>query len=272
MNNLFKIIIVFMIIIVASMKKEKIIFNNLLLLIQFITRIPIKLSLACEKKNFKEASIFFPVVGAIIGAIEFLIFYLTSKILPMSFVAIITVVSGIFLTGGLHMDGLGDTCDGFFSFRSRERIIEIMKDSRVGAFGVIAMIIDILVRILGVYYIGINNIGYMIIIIPMISRLFTVFVCLIGKNAKKEGTGTLYIENTSRIYFLGALTLTLLIGTMAFSFKTIGILLLGGFITTLLFNRMCKIKINGHSGDTLGANNELVELVLFILASSNFIF
>ena len=262
-----ELVIIALIIIISSIDKEKVIFNNLLLLFQFITRIPIKLSLACEKENFKRASIFFPVVGATIGIIEYGIFYLSAKVLPFPMVAVITVLAGIFITGGLHMDGLGDTCDGFFSFRSRERIIEIMKDSRVGSFGVLAMIFDVIVRIFGVYYIGINSMGYMLIIIPMISRMFTVFVCLIGKNAKEKGTGTLYIENTSYKQFFGAVILTVLISNLFCDFFTIGYLLIAGLVVTLLFNGMCKSKIGGHSGDTLGANNELVEICLFIICS-----
>ena len=256
------------IMIIGAIGKEKIFFNNFLLLFQFITRIPVNISLACEKENFRKATLYFPVVGAILGAIEYIVFYITALWLPLPVASIITVIVGIMITGGLHMDGLGDTCDGFFSFRSRERIIEIMKDSRVGSFGVIAMIIDIAVKVLGIYYIGIKSMGYMIIVVPMISRLFTVFIALIGKTAKKDGTGNLYIENTNSIYFIGAMVLTLLIGSLFFNVKYILILLFGGLIVTLLFNSFCNSRIGGHSGDTLGANNEIVELTLFILISS----
>lgn len=262
------ILAIIAIMIFGAIGKEKIFFNNFLLLFQFITRIPVNISLACEKENFGKATLYFPVVGAILGAIEYFVFYITSLWLPLPVVAIITVIVGIIITGGLHMDGLGDTCDGFFSFRSRERIIEIMKDSRVGSFGVLAMIIDIAVKALGIYYIGMKSMEYMIIVVPMISRLFTVFIALIGKTAKKDGTGNLYIGNTNGIYFTGAMTLTLLIGNLFFNVKYILILLLGGLIVTLLFNSFCNSKIGGHSGDTLGANNEIVELTLFMLISS----
>lgn len=262
-----ELIAVAVIIIAGSIDKEKMIFNNLLLLTQFITRIPIKLSLACTQENFKRASLFFPVVGVFIGAIEYGVFYLTSRLFPIPMAAVITVMAGVFITGGLHMDGLGDTCDGFFSFRSRERIIEIMKDSRVGSFGVLAVFFDLIIKILGVYYIGIKGIAPMIIVIPMVSRLFTVLVCLIGKNAKEKGTGNLYIGNTSVVYFTGACILTMLIGHMLFPFRAILIMLATGLVVTLLFNVMCKEKIGGHSGDTLGANNELVEICLFIVVS-----
>lgn len=268
MIKVLMILAIIAILIIGAIGKEKIFFNNFLLLFQFITRIPVNISLACEKENFRKATLYFPVVGAILGAIEYFVFYITALWLPLPMVSIITVIVGIMITGGLHMDGLGDTCDGFFSFRSRERIIEIMKDSRVGSFGVIAMIIDIAIKVLGIYYIGIKSMDYMIIVIPMISRLFTVFIALIGKTAKKDGTGNLYIGNTNSIYFIGAIILTLLIGSLFFNVKYILMLLLGGFIVTVLFNSFCNSRIGGHSGDTLGANNEIVELTLFILISS----
>ncbi|MEG0307651.1 MAG: adenosylcobinamide-GDP ribazoletransferase [Clostridium sp.] len=264
-----EIVAITAIMLIGAIGKEKVIFNNFLLLFQFITRIPVNISLACERENFRKATLYFPVVGAILGLIEYGAFYVTSLWLPLPMAAIVTVLIGIMITGGLHMDGLGDTCDGFFSFRSRERIIEIMKDSRVGSFGVIAVIIDIAIKTLGIYYIGIKSMGYMIIVIPMISRLFTVFIALVGKSAKKEGTGNLYIGNTTGMYFTGALTLTILIGNLFFGIGAILTLLLGGLIVTVLFNAFSNSRIGGQSGDTLGANNELVELMLFILVSSS---
>lgn len=268
MNNTIYIIIILTILVLGSIGKRKVVFNDFLLVFQFITRLPINISLQCEKENFKKGTLYFSAVGAIIGILEYGVYFLCSRVLPLPMVAVITVLSGIFITGGLHMDGLGDTCDGFFSFRSRERIIEIMKDSRVGTFGVIAVIIDILLKVVGVYYAGAKGMEYMIIVIPCISRLTLGYLSLVGRTAKETGTGNLYIKNTNIVLFIGSCIIAIALGAIFYPVKIIFILVIIALLISSLFNLYCISKIGGLSGDTLGANNEIIEIILFIIISS----
>ncbi|WP_084315484.1 adenosylcobinamide-GDP ribazoletransferase [Clostridium hydrogeniformans] len=271
MNNLYMDLgILGTIFLLGALGKYKIPFNNFLLITQFITRLPLKISLSCEMEDFKKGTLYFPMVGALIGGIQYLVFIITKAYFPMIIAATFTVLSMVFITGGLHIDGLSDTCDGFFSFKGgKDKIIEIMKDSRVGAFGVIAIIFDITLRILGVYYMGVKGIDYGIIVVPSITRAFTVLLFLIGKPAKEKGSGNLYIGNTTPIKFVGALISAFLIGKILIGYYGALILILSGLIITLLFSRFCSITIQGHTGDTLGANNELVEIGLFLIISSS---
>ncbi len=268
MNIAINIGIIIGIIVAGAIGKGKMLFNDFLLVFQFITRLPVNISLKCEQENFKKGTLYFSVVGAIIGALEYLVFMGSYQILPLPIASVLTVLSGIFITGGLHMDGLGDTCDGFFAFKGKDRIIEIMKDSRVGTFGVIALIMEIIFKIVGIYYLGTKDLAYMIIVVPCISRLSLVYLSLIGKTAKKNGTGNLYIGNTNIIYFMGGIILTLAIGNLFFSIETILFLIVAAIVISSIFNIYCVRRIGGLSGDTLGANNEIIEIALFLILCS----
>lgn len=257
-----------LIFVLGGIKNKKYPFNNFLLILQFITRLPLKINLSCEKENFKNGTLYFPVVGIIIGLIQYLVFIILKPIIPIEIVAIFTVLTGVLVTGGLHIDGLGDTCDGFFAFKGEERIIEIMKDSRVGTFGVLAVIFDMVLRISAISVIGQKGLEVSIIAVPCITRAFTILACYIGKPAKPNGTGNLYIANTNLKYLIGAISIAFLVGNLLLGTKPVSILMLGALIITIIFNRFSKVTIGGHTGDTLGANNELVEILLFVLCGS----
>ncbi|NLN86238.1 MAG: adenosylcobinamide-GDP ribazoletransferase, partial [Syntrophomonadaceae bacterium] len=113
----------------------------------FLTRIPVpQRNRSYDPKVFSRSIIFFPMVGGIIGLVNGGLYLLLGAFLPVHVMAVLIIVVPIFMSGGIHFDGLLDTCDGIFSGRSRERSLEIMKDSRVGSMGVIAGILDILLR------------------------------------------------------------------------------------------------------------------------------
>ena len=161
--------------------------NDFLLFFQFFTRIPINKSLNCGKENFRRGSIFFPVVGLFIGVVQWLIYYLLIEVLPINITAVFVVIIPIVITGGLHVDGLGDTCDGFFSFKGdKHKIIEIMKDSTVGTYATIAVMFDMLMRYVAVSTVIGIDLPLMLIAIPIIARFSVVFISFIGKNAKEN--------------------------------------------------------------------------------------
>ncbi|MBU3161396.1 adenosylcobinamide-GDP ribazoletransferase [Clostridium frigoris] len=240
--------------------------NDFLLFFQFFTRIPINKSLNCEKENFKRGSIFFPIVGLFIGVVQWIIYYLLIKVLPVNITAVFVVIIPIIITGGLHVDGLGDTCDGFFSLKGdKYKIIEVMKDSSVGTYATIAIVFDMLARYAAVTTIIQSDLPFILILAPIIARFTVVFISFIGKNAKEKGSGNIFIGNidVKRLVIAGIITIifgTLLIGTL----KSV-ILIIPGLFLSFLFNKFCESKITGLTGDSLGANNELVEILTMIL-------
>jgi adenosylcobinamide-GDP ribazoletransferase len=240
--------------------------NDFLLFFQFFTRIPINKSLNCEKENFRRGSIFFPVIGLFIGILQWLVFYLLMKVLPVNITALFVVMVPIVITGGLHVDGLGDTCDGFFSFKGdKNKIIEIMKDSTIGTYAGIAIVFDMLARYVAVCTIVEMNLPLMLIATPIIARFTVVFLSFIGKNAKETGSGNIFIGNIHNKQMIIVTIVTLILVPLFIGLSKGIILVASALIFSFLFNKFCESKITGHTGDTLGANNELVEILVMIL-------
>ncbi|NFN87956.1 adenosylcobinamide-GDP ribazoletransferase [Clostridium sporogenes] len=243
----------------------KSILNDFLLMIQFFTRIPVNKNLQCEKENFKRGAFFLPVVAFIIGGMEFLIYLGLKSFLPANVIIVLLILFTAMVTGGIHMDGLADTCDGFFSLRDKERIIEIMKDSRMGAFGTIAMIINLLLKYQLLYSLVLKDCSIAIISAPVIGRISILFLCLSKRTAKKNGSGNIYIGNMSKTIIFFITIIALAMNTYFLGLKITIISFVAVLIITYLFYLLCLNKINGLTGDTLGACNEIGEIT-FLLA------
>ncbi|WP_068498896.1 adenosylcobinamide-GDP ribazoletransferase [Paenibacillus kribbensis] len=113
---------------------------------QFLSRLPVKAELDFSPELLKRSASYYPLVGAVIGLIVWCFAVLVSWVLPPLPCAVLTLVVWVWLTGGLHLDGWMDAADALFSYRSRERMLEIMKDSRVGAMGVIACVLLLMLK------------------------------------------------------------------------------------------------------------------------------
>ncbi|WML35986.1 adenosylcobinamide-GDP ribazoletransferase [Clostridium sp. OS1-26] len=239
---------------------------NFLLMIQFLTRIPVNISLPCEKDDFRRASIFFPVIGLVVGGIQWGVYKLLTNIIPINTVIIIILIVGVIVTGAIHIDGLGDTCDGFFAFKGSDRIIEIMKDSRIGTYACIAIVMDLLLKYTLFSFI-VPKFSIALIAAPMISRCSVLFLGFKGKTAKSTGTGNFFIGNVGIVQFIIGLIITVGVLSLLMTPRYIVILLIAALALSFAFNLFCEKRIGGLTGDTLGANNELVEILTLILIS-----
>jgi adenosylcobinamide-GDP ribazoletransferase len=241
---------------------------NFLLMLQLLTRVPINKALPCENENFKNGANFFGLIGLLIGLCQYILLIVLSKIIHISFAVIAIIIFEILITGALHIDGFSDTCDGFFAFKGKDKIIEIMKDSRIGAFGCIGIVLNLMIKYQGYLLLLGYKSHLFLLIVPMISRFSMILLSYIGKTAKEKGSGNLFINTVTIkeviVNIIFVITLGLLLG---FIFET-AILVFASVIITVLFNLLCNTKINGITGDSLGANNELVMLFSLIIISS----
>jgi len=239
--------------------------NDFLLMIQFFTRIPVNKNLQCEKENFRRGAFFLPVVAFIIGGIELLIYLGLKNFLPPNVIIVLLILFTAMITGGLHMDGLADTCDGFFSLRDKERIIEIMKDSRIGSYGTIALIIDLLLKYQLLYSLVLKGYSIAILLAPIIGRISILFLCLSKRTAKKNGSGNIFIGNMCKPIIFSITIIVLIISTYFLGLKATIIPFIGVLLITYLLYLLCLNKINGLTGDTLGACNELGEITYLLI-------
>ena len=235
--------------------------NGLILAIQFLTRLPMKKQVDFDDENLSRSIFFFPLTGMIIGGIGGLSYYIFGYI-NKDIGAFFAVVSMIIVTGGLHLDGLSDTADGFYSYRDKERVLEIMKDSRIGAFGVIAIILDILLK-----YVILSNLEGNIPLILALSygnsRLVISYIMSTKKIGRKNGLGDMFHKSNPKRYALfgGIIYFTILtILNPIYLIPLLCSFIIGEIITVVTYK-----KIDGFTGDVYGATIELAEIVSLIV-------
>ncbi len=242
-----------------------------LVTLQFITRIPVPQSWTCDfdfDQTYRGV-VSFPVVGIILGVLASAVTLVMFDVLQWgsALSAALYVLLMAVLSGGFHLDGLADTCDGIFSARTPDRMLEIMKDSRLGTHGALALFFVLILKILTVAQIldtSPNQALMIFILAPCASRSWMSLLMYKQKYARESGLGHVYINRLSSQQFY----LTLLLGAAICSWL-LGLQGLIAFAITGMFawvyRRYINDTIGGQTGDTLGAGNELFELC-FLMA------
>lgn len=243
-------------------------------LLQFMTRIPIKADIGFDEE-FHKSIVYFPLVGFVIGLISFFIGILAIMIFDPFITSILIVAGEVILTGGLHIDGLGDTFDAIYSNRDRERMLEIMKDSRLGTNSLLAILFLVLIKI-GLLNSAINsNLMCLIIFMPMISRLGVIVMLYKTVTPRKVGMGNIFIGKATLRMFITAIvyTIVIIVAISKFVFLSTNlnvIKLLLSIVAVMIFDYLFKNhiykKIDGVTGDILGCTIELGELIFLLFS------
>ncbi len=234
--------------------------RSFVLVITFLTRIPIPVTFDFTQDEFNKGYVFYPLVGLIVGVI---ISSITFVSLPRSIMALFIILLYVYVVGGIHIDGIGDVFDGIFSARKREKMLEIMQDSRIGAFGTIGIVLYFLSLYVGLYeLIDLEKYRYIVLFMPVMAKFSVIIISGLNKYARREGTANiinLLNFKHSLVAFIIMLGLSYLIG--------INVLLavfVSEVITLLVVARISKI-LGGITGDVIGFANELAS-VTFILS------
>ncbi len=239
--------------------------NSFMIMLMFFTRIRINRELDFSEEEFKKGIIKIPIIGLIIG----LVLFFSSKLLGYigidSFTrAVIIYAEYILLTGGLHIDGLSDTIDGIYSNRDKDRILEIMKDSNIGTFGVLGILILSLLNISVISKLT----PEFLFLFPMVSRVLVILIAWSHEYARKDGMGKLFIDSaslkdyiiTSMILIPGVVYLAGISGALGLAFST---------LVTIIWVKIISGKIDGITGDVLGFSIEISQCVFL---TSSYIF
>ena len=230
--------------------------------LQFLTILPVPASWAGAECELARSVKFFPVVGLLIGAVAGATAWCMAQLFSTLVTAVLIVVTLIILTGGLHLDGLADTADGFLSVSSRQRSLEIMKDSSTGAMGVIAIVSVLLVKVAAVASVPKSQLIATVLLMPVAGRCAVVIAMSILPYARAEGgLGSLFYEDRTILNALWTITAGGVVGWLALGWA--GLAATGtALVVTILFAAYCYRKIGGITGDTLGATCELIEMAV----------
>lgn len=234
--------------------------------IRFLTILPVPAAWCGEDKTLGKSVPFFPLVGLFIGIIAAAFDYAYSQILPPLPASVLTITILTGLSGGLHMDGLADTADGFFSARSRDRMMEIMRDSRTGVMGVLAVVTVVLLKVSLLASAFEASRWVVILLMPIAGRSAIVSLMTALPYARPAGgLATLFAQYRSWLNVSWSWGLLFVIaGWQAQEVGLAGALL--AFLFAMIFVRYNRSKIGGYTGDTLGAVCEMAEIAPLLAA------
>ncbi len=240
-------------------------FKIFLTALMFYTRFPVKRIEGWSEEMLNKSTRYFPFIGILVGGVGALFFYGANLIFPVSLAVILSMVATILFTGAFHEDGFADFCDGFGGGYSKERILEIMKDSRIGTYGTIGLLMVLVVKFLALTQIEIARIPFILVVGHAVSRLFPVLLIYTSEYARLDATSKTKpigkADSTFSLIFalaIGGATLFILSWMEAVT----GIALLTAVF--FVFRKYIIRKLGGYTGDVLGALQQLCEVFFYL--------
>lgn len=230
--------------------------------LMFFTRIPVP-DMEYSQEKLNKSSRYFPLVGLVVGVLTALIYMLGSVLLNPAIAVLLSMAGSILITGAFHEDGFCDTCDGFGGGYTKEKILEIMKDSRIGSYGAVGITLMLLAKFIALNQIDIKYIPLLFIAAHSISRLTSVSLLFSMKYVSGEGKSKpiAVAMNLNSLLFAivtGILPLLLFKSFWIFS------LLLPQILVRSFSARYFLKHIGGYTGDCLGAVQQIAELTFYI--------
>ncbi|WP_088042221.1 adenosylcobinamide-GDP ribazoletransferase [Bacillus sp. EAC] len=239
--------------------------NRFKMILSFFSTIPVKNYQFIETELGKGIRMV-PLVGVLFGILLGISSGIFSLFIDREICAFLILVIYLFLTGGLHFDGVADTCDGIFSHRSKERILEIMKDSRVGTFGVISLII----LFLGDWLLLTKSSLFVIFLFPFMGRCVALLTCRLSTYARKEGLGNQFIieaKHSKSLFVLIFSILFVFVGSIIFHQLEIIVSVCISLLFISWVTKKINKKLDGITGDVIGFTIELSQLCFLLFAT-----
>jgi len=260
-----------------NMKKQLHIFFTALM---FYTRIPCPKNIDHNPDYLNKASRYFPLIGWIVGGICFGIYYLSSLVFSVEIALILSIIAGILTTGAFHEDGFADVCDGFGGGWTKEKILLIMKDSAIGAYGAIGLVLLFLLKFQSLIQL-ISNIQYseftiynsqftiflLFVSAHSVSRLAAISIVFTHQYSREDASSKSkpIAQNFTWKELIGASFFGLLpLVVLSFFQWQLLLALIPVFITRFFLARYFQKWIDGYTGDCLGATQQVCEVIFYL--------
>ena len=237
--------------------------------IRFFTRLPVPAWVGHSPEALNHSVRYFPLVGIVVGLISALVFAAASFLLPKSLAVLFAMAATIHVTGAFHEDGWADMVDGFGGGWTRERTLEIMKDSRIGSYGAIALVLLLLAKFMALVELDMLLVAPALIAGHAFSRLCATSVMHFLDYARDEGKAKPLATRIS----VGELAVAAVFGLLALLMLPplsviVGVLL--ATAATAFLARKFRRRLGGYTGDCLGATQQLSEVAFYCGLLCNF--
>ena len=239
--------------------------RGFLIALQFLTILPVKVQNP-EEKDFGRSLLYFPLTGCLIGALLGGLAIVMRSLPPMVAAAILTAAS-VWLTGGIHLDGFADTCDGLYGGKNKNRALEIMRDSRIGVMGAAGVFLLLLLKFSVFACFPSRELWKILIVSAAFSRWAQSFACAFFKYAREEGKALHFIHHARKADIVLGLIFVSAVSFFFWRIRGVWLILLS-FLPVFFFMKWVQRRIGGMTGDTIGAVNEVAENVALVLGLS----
>ena len=228
----------------------------------FLTILPVPDRYTLNGAGLGKAAGWFPSIGLILGGMVALAKYILDQFLPTPMSSSLTVAFWIGMTGGLHLDGLADCCDGMMNSAPPDRRLEIMKDPRVGTFGVLGLILMVVLKTSAVNALSGKELWISVMLSTCLAR-WAILWMIHQPAARPEGLGASFMQSVRYADILMGGILPVALGIIA-GLRGLTVIALVG-IATWGFTRLARIRLGGLTGDVLGCTVEMAELLTLIV-------
>lgn len=237
--------------------------NGLINAIQFLTILRIKNAADLDLKKLGSSSLYFPIVGILLGLLLVGLDKALSLVLPALLTNLILIFTLIIITGAMHIDGLADSFDALFSGKDKEGMLSIMREVHLGTFGILAIVAIILFKLALLSSIPQYLRQSSLILMALLSRYSMSAAVTFFPYARNEGKAKVFFQGKSLKDFFFPTAITLIISLVIFKVTGLAIFSINiGF--TFLAGLWVKSKMGGLTGDTLGALSELSEVLVLL--------
>jgi adenosylcobinamide-GDP ribazoletransferase len=244
-------------------------FQYLLAALQFFTRIPLPLAVAHDRNTLTRALKYFPLIGWLVGAACGLAYYLAADTWPASVAVVLSILVGAWLTGGLHEDGLADSCDGFGGGWDKAQVLAIMKDPRIGNFGALGLILALLLKTVLLIELAAESDDLVLIALLLAhsaSRLLVLPLPWLLDYARTsaDSKARAMVGGQFSGGMLAYSSLFVLLPLLYLDVPPLWYAFASAGGVALLMGLYFRRRLGGYSGDCLGATQQVTELVVYL--------
>ncbi len=239
--------------------------RSFLTALKFLTVFPWPRQMPTTPAEIGRSAPLFPLVGLCLGMILALVNQLLAPYLPTKVLSILLITLLILMTRALHLDGLGDSFDGLGAKGGRDNALQVMGDSRIGTFGLLAVMVVILFKVGSLEVMGEER-YHALLLAPVLGRWAMVGLAC-GSPSARDGLGRIMVEHVKVRHLLLASGITLVVLVPLAGLTGLGIAL-GVSLFTWMSRSYLYFRLGGVTGDTFGAVGELTETLTFVIFAS----
>ena len=239
----------------------------LLLAVQLLTRLPVRVPGEFTAERFAAATRYYALTGALIGVFAGAVFWLAHLVFPASLAVIVSTAATLLATGAMHEDGFADTCDGLGGGLAREQALEIMRDSRLGTYGVAGLGIMLATKVLALSALPSESVPCLLVAAHAASRTSAVLVMATSTYVRGEGIAEQLAGSIPR----GSVALSLATGAAAVCVLLVVVSpavvlsgLAGLVVGHLAMRTAYERKLGGYTGDCLGSVQQISEVGMYL--------